>query len=67
MIMKGPKGICEERFFLFLIKSGMTLMRAIADEKKITNGIETQPNQKPITETNLASPKPIPSLFLSFL
>ena len=42
-------------------------MRAIADEKKITNGIETQPNQKPITETNLASPKPIPSLFLSFL
>ena len=42
-------------------------MRAIADEKKITKGIEIQPNQKPINETNLASPKPIPSLFLNFL
>ena len=55
------------KFFLFLIKSGITLNRAIADEKKIINGIETQPNQKPIAESNLASPKPMPSLFLNFL
>ena len=45
MIMKGPKGICEERFFLFLIKSGTATKRAIADEKNIIKGIDTQPNQ----------------------
>ena len=45
----------------------MTLIKATAEEKNITKGIEIQPNQKPITETNLASPKPIPSLFLNFL
>ena len=39
-------------------------MRAIADEKKITKGIDIQPNQKPITETNLASPKPKPTIIL---
>ena len=64
MIMKGPKGICEERFFLFLTKSGTALTSAIADEKNIIKGIDTQPNQKPIAESNLASPNPIPYFFL---
>ena len=67
MIMNGPKGICDESFFLFLIKSGITLIKATNDEKNITNGIDIQPNQKPITESNFASPNPIPSLFLNFL
>ena len=47
MIMNGPKGICDESFFLFLIKSGITLIKATNDEKNITNGIDIQPNQKP--------------------
>ena len=44
-----------------------SLKSAMTDEKNITKGIEAHPNQKPITESNLASPKPIPSLFLNFL
>ena len=35
--------------------------------KKIINGIEIQPNQKPITANNFASPKPMPSFFLTCL
>ena len=31
------------------------------------NGNEIHPNQKPIAANNLASPSPIPSLFLIFL
>ena len=67
MIMNGPKGICDESFFLFFIKSGITLIKATNDEKNITNGMDIQPNQQPITESNFASPKPIHSLFLNFL
>ena len=39
----------------------------LIDEKKSTNGIATQPTQNPITANSLASPRPIPSLFLTFL
>ena len=63
----GQKGFVTKIFFLFFIKSGITLIKATVDEKKITKGIEIQPNQKPITERSLASPNPIPSLFLNFL
>ena len=66
MMRYGPKGIWDESFFLFFIKSGITLIKATVDEKKITKGIEIQPNQKPITERSLASPNPIPSLFLNY-
>ena len=37
------------------------------DEMKITKGIAIQPNQNPITDSNFASPNPIPSLFLKTL
>ena len=63
-IMYGPKGIWLDNFFEFLIKSGITLISANIEARKIINGIEIQPNQKPIAANNFASPKPIPSFFL---
>ena len=66
-IIKGPKGICEVRFFLFLIKSGKTETNAIKDEKNKIKGKDTHPTQNPMAHNNFASPKPIPSLFLTFL
>ena len=67
MIMYGPKGICEDSDFEFFNKLGITLNRAITDDKNITKGIEIHPNQNPIADKSLASPKPIPSLFLNCL
>ena len=67
MIMYGPKGICEDSDFEFFNKLGITLNRAITDDKNITKGIEIHPNQNPIADKSLASPKPIPSLFLTCL
>ena len=64
MIMYGPKGICEDIDFEFFNKLGITLNKAIIDDKNITKGIEIHPNQKPIADKSFASPKPIPSLFL---
>ena len=36
-------------------------------DKNIIKGIASKPNQKPITAKSFASPKPIPSLFLTCL
>ena len=66
-MIKGPKGISEENFLLLFIKLGKTEIKATIDELNITNGIEIQPNQKPIAANNFASPSPIPSLFLKTL
>ena len=64
IIIKGPKGISEVSFLLLFIKLGVTVISATTEEINITNGIEIQPNQKPITANNFASPNHIPSLFL---
>ena len=63
-IIKGPKGICEDIDLDFFNKLGITLNRAITDDKNITKGIEIHPNQKPIADRSFASPKPMPSFFL---
>ena len=47
---------------LFVIKDGITEISAMIDDEKITKGTLTQPNQKPVTANNFASPNPIPSL-----
>ena len=65
--MYGPKGICEDSDFEFFNKLGITLNKAITEDKNITKGIEIHPNQNPIADRSLASPKPIPSLFLTCL
>ncbi len=67
IIIKGPNGISEENFLLLFIKLGKTAIKATIEELNITNGIAIQPNQKPIADNNLASPNPIPSLFLKTL
>ena len=67
MIMYGPKGICEDSDFEFLIKLGITLNKAITEDKNIIKGIDIHPNQKPIADKSFASPKPMPSFFLIFL
>ncbi len=54
-------------FFVFLIKLGTEIIKADKEEKNKTKGIAIHPNQNPITDKSLASPKPIPSLFLNFL
>ena len=64
MIMYGPNGIWEDRDFERFNKLGITLNKAIIDDKNITKGIETHPNQKPIADRSFASPNPIPSFFL---
>ena len=64
MIIYGPNGICEDRDFERFNKLGITLNKAIIDDKNITKGIETHPNQKPIADRSFASPKPMPSFFL---
>ena len=51
----------------FLIKDGIEKINATIEEIKITKGILNQPNQKPTTAINLASPSPIPSFFLRVL
>ncbi len=61
--MYGPKGIWLDNFLEFFNKSGITLMSANIEARKIINGIEIQPNQKPITANNFASPKPHPLFF----
>ena len=66
-IIKGPKGICEDIDFEFFIKLGITLNKAIIEDKNIIKGIDTHPNQNPIAANNLASPNPIPSFFLTAL
>ena len=67
IIIKGPNGISDENFLLLFIKLGKTTNNATIEELNITNGIAIQPNQKPIADNNLASPNPIPSLFLKTL
>ena len=66
-MMYGPNGICEDIVFDFLIRDGVTIRSATTEDIKIIKGIHIQPNQKPIAESNFASPNPIPSLFLNFL
>ena len=66
-IIYGPKGICVDIFLDFLIKSGATLINAIVEDKNIIKGTASNPNQKPITASNFASPKPMPSFFLTCL
>ena len=57
----------EKINFSFFINEGKVDIKAIKDEKNKINGNEIHPNQKPIAANNLASPSPIPSLFLIFL
>jgi len=66
-IIYGPNGIWEDKFLDLLINEGKENIKAIIDDRNKTKGIETQPNQNPIADNSLASPKPIPSLFLIFL
>ena len=63
VIINGPKGIFDLRFFFLLIKDGVTKINPSAADIKRTKGIDCQPNNKPIPFINLASPKPIPSIF----
>ena len=62
--MYGPKGICEDRDFERFNKLGITLNKAITEDKNIIKGIDIHPNQKPISDKSFASPKPMPSFFL---
>ena len=64
MIIYGPKGICEDRDFECFNKLGITLNKAITEDKNIIKGIDIHPNQKPIADKSFASPKPMPSFFL---
>ena len=64
MIMYGPKGICEDIDFEFFNKLGITLNKAIIDDKNITKGIEIHPNQKPIADKVLHLLNPFPLFFL---
>ena len=48
-------------------KDGIEKINATIEEIKITKGTLNQPNQKPTTAINLASPSPIPSFFLRVL
>ena len=67
IIRYGPKGISVVKLLVLFIKVGATYNKAITEEKKIISGTLTHPNQNPIADKSLASPKPIPSLFLIFL
>ena len=64
IIIKGPKGISEVSFLLLFIKLGVTVISATTEEINITNGIEIQPNQKPITANNFFHLIPYPLCFL---
>ena len=66
-IINGPKGIFDVRFFFLLIKDGLTNNNPNTEEIKRTGRIDCQPNKHPIPAINLASPKPIPSIFLTTL
>ena len=63
VIINGPKGIFDLRFFFLLIKDGVAKINPSTADIKRTKGIACQPNNKPIPVINLASPKPIPSIF----
>ena len=63
VIINGPKGIFDLRFFFLLIKDGVAKTNPITADIKRTKGIACQPNNKPMPVINLASPKPIPSIF----
>ena len=63
VIINGPKGISDLRFFFLLIKDGITEINPSTADAKRTKGIDCQPNNKPMPAINLASPKPIPSIF----
>ena len=63
VIINGPKGIFDLRFFFLLIKDGVAKTNPSTADIKRTKGIACQPNNKPMPVINLASPKPIPSIF----
>ena len=63
VIINGPKGIFDLRFFFLLIKDGVAKINPSTADTKRTKGIDSQPNNKPMPAINLASPKPIPSIF----
>ena len=63
VIINGPKGIFDLRFFFLLIKDGITKINPSTADTKRTKGIDSQPNNKPMPAINLASPRPIPSTF----
>ena len=62
-IIYGPNGIWEDKFLDLLTNDGNENPKAIIEDKNNTKGIEPQPNQNPIEDNSLASPKPIPYLF----
>ena len=66
-IIYGPKGICDDIFLDLFNKPGTAKIKAAKDEKNKINGIDIHPNQKPIADKSLASPRPMPSLFRIFL
>ena len=63
VIINGPKGIFDLKFFFLLIKDGVAKTNPSTADIKRTKGIDCQPNNKPMPVINLASPKPIPSIF----
>ena len=63
VIINGPKGIFDLRFFVLLIIDGVAKTNPSNADIKRTKGIACQPNNKPMPVINLASPKPIPSIF----
>ena len=65
IIRYGPKGILDCNCLFLFSKDGKTINKANNDEANITKGMLNKPNQNPITAINFASPKPIPSFFLT--
>ena len=56
MIIYGPNGICEDRDFERFNKLGITLNKAITEDKNIIKGTDIHPNQTPIADKSFASP-----------
>ena len=61
---KDQKVSLEDIVFELLIKPGIANAKATNDEKNKINGIDTQPNQKPIADKSFASLIPYLLYFL---
>ena len=65
--MWGPKGISDFKVFFFAANEGITSNNPKTAATKRTKGIDCQPNNNQIPAMSLASPRPIPSIFLKAL
>ena len=52
VIINGPKGIFDLRFFFLLIKDGVVKTNPSTADVKRTKGIACQPNNKPMPIIN---------------